>query len=68
MMFAPLATVFQIGSLFEWLSALALALGVVRHRPEGDPMKDLTFRLRRPTLWTLAHPVRAIRIRRRISR
>ena len=42
------------------LSAMFTAVGLAHQSAPEEPLADLEFRLRRPVLWSLAHPVRAI--------
>lgn len=42
------------------VSALVSMLTIAHQTAPEDPIQDLTFRLRSPWTWRLAHPVRAI--------
>ena len=54
------------GELWQWLAALLSGMTMwAQHRAKRDPLEDLTERLRRPVLWALRHPWRAVRRVRR---
>lgn len=50
--------------LSAFVTALISLIGMAHQGEEGDPLEDLTFRLRKPIRWSIQHPVRAIMRRR----
>lgn len=57
MALGPFGWMAIVGSVSVIASLLIVAK---QSAPNNDPIEDLTFRLRSPLLWSLAHPVRAI--------